>query len=121
MQWIYNTITQKNPLQLKFAFALWTRRAERPELEPAVLQRAYYLDTIYDTLIARPGLAFARFCATVVEVKGIDGAVNGVGRLTRAAGGSLRKVQTGYVRQYALGIVFGAVVLLAWMLSRAVS
>jgi NADH-quinone oxidoreductase subunit L len=106
---------------LGVAFSLWSRRAERPELEPAVLQRAYYLDDIYDAVIARPGQAFARFCATVIEVKVIDGAVNGVGRLTRAAGGSLRRVQTGYVRQYALGIVLGAVLLLAWMISRVVS
>jgi NADH-quinone oxidoreductase subunit L len=104
---------------LAIAFPLWTRRAQRPELEPAVLQRAYFLDDIYDAVIGRPGQAFARFCATVIEVRVIDGAVNGVGRITRAAGGSIRKVQTGYVRQYALGIVLGAVVLLAWMISRA--
>ena len=30
-------------------------------------------------------------------------------------------MQTGYVRQYALGIVLGAVALLAYMISRAVT
>jgi NADH-quinone oxidoreductase subunit L len=106
---------------LVVAVAVWRRRTDVPALEPAFLQRAWFLDEIYDALIARPAQAFAAFVATVIEAKVIDGAVNGVGALTRVAGRGLRKVQTGYVRQYALGVTLGLVALLAWMVSRVTS
>ena len=102
------------------AFRIWGRSAEHDELEPAVLQRAWYIDdTVYPAVVERPGLALADFSADVVDQEVIDGAVNGVGHLVRAGGGQLRKLQTGYVRNYALGIAAGSVAVLAWMLARA--
>ena len=41
----------------------------------------------------------------------VDGTVNGVGALTRGAGGGLRQVQTGRVQNYALGIAIGLIVM----------
>ena len=41
----------------------------------------------------------------------VDGTVNGVGALTRGAGGGLRRVQTGRVQNYALGIAIGLIVM----------
>jgi NADH-quinone oxidoreductase subunit L len=121
-QWVLGTVDAVVALVgVAVALPLWSRRVEVPALEPGVLRRAYFLDDIYDTLIGRPGQAFARFCATVVDTEVIDGAVNGVGRLARASGAGLRRLQTGFVRQYALGIVVGVVGLLAWMAVRALS
>jgi NADH-quinone oxidoreductase subunit L len=102
---------------LGVSYVIWSRRTEVPALEPVVLQKSYFIDEIYDAAIGRPSEGFARFAA-VFDTKVIDGAVNGIGRLTRAAGGGLRRIQTGFVRQYALGIVIGAVALLAYMLTR---
>jgi NADH-quinone oxidoreductase subunit L len=103
---------------LGLGYSVWSRRTDNPALEPVVLQKAYFIDDIYDTVIGRPGEGVARFTAVVIETKVIDGAVNGVGRLARGGGAVLRKIQTGFVRQYALGITLGAVGLLAYMLTR---
>ena len=50
----------------------------------------------------------------------VDGAVNGVGRRwCAAAAAACASLQTGFVRSYALGVAVGAVVLLAFFLTRA--
>ena len=41
----------------------------------------------------------------------VDGTVNGVGTVTKEAGGGLRRIQTGRVQNYALGIAVGLIVM----------
>ncbi|HEX4224323.1 MAG TPA: NADH-quinone oxidoreductase subunit L, partial [Pseudonocardiaceae bacterium] len=84
----------------------WPVRAARANL---------YGDALNETLIARPGLWLDR--ALVFGDKfGIDGAVNGIGILFRGSSGRLRKLQTGFVRSYALSMLGGAIVLVGALL-----
>jgi NADH-quinone oxidoreductase subunit L len=86
-----------------------------------VLANAYYFDVVWTRFVSGPLTAFASFLAVDVDQKGIDGAVNGVGVAFRNLGGGLRRLQTGLVRNYALGIVFGAVLLVGYMFVRTVA
>jgi len=106
-------------LGVGLAIACWGRTSEHPALEPTVLRRAWYIDWAYDRFIARTSTEVAVETSSVVETKGIDGAVNGLAGLVRATGRQLRKVQTGYVRNYALGLTAGLVLVLAYVLTRA--
>ncbi|HEX7166328.1 MAG TPA: NADH-quinone oxidoreductase subunit L, partial [Acidimicrobiales bacterium] len=102
------------------AYLTWYRKrpAENENLEPQVLERAWYLDAAYSALVGGPGRWVADKAAFVVDKGVVDGAVNGVATLVRAGGERLRAVQTGYVRNYALGLAGGVVLLLAWTLAR---
>jgi NADH-quinone oxidoreductase subunit L len=101
------------------AFRIWARSPKHDELEPVVLRRAWFVDPLYAAIIERPGLALSNFSAYVVDKEIIDGAVNGVGRVVRFGGANLRKLQTGYVRNYALSVAAGSVALLLYVLVRA--
>jgi NADH-quinone oxidoreductase subunit L len=106
-------------LGVSLAVALWSRSSARPSLEPVFLRRAWYIDWAYDRFIARPSTELADETSAVVETKGIDGAVNGFAFVVRASARQLRKVQTGYVRNYALGLSAGLVLILAYVITRA--
>jgi NADH-quinone oxidoreductase subunit L len=100
------------------ARTLWLRRPDRPALEPSVLKRAWGVDALYATLFGTGGGLVAAGSAAF-DKQVVDGAVNGSGNLVRVGGNHLRKIQTGYVRHYALGIAAGTVLILGWAVARA--
>jgi NADH-quinone oxidoreductase subunit L len=74
----------------------------------------YYVDDIYQLVFARGGVLVSE-ALWWFDAKVIDGAVNGAGWVSQRVGGGLRKVQTGRVENYGLGMAAGlAIVILVY-------
>jgi NADH-quinone oxidoreductase subunit L len=84
-----------------------------------LLSNKYYVDEIYDTSIVQPiRLLSEEGLWKRVDVRGIDGAVNGVGETVGGLANLLRRLQTGSVRAYAASLLAGVVLVLGYYLWR---
>jgi NADH-quinone oxidoreductase subunit L len=81
-----------------------------------VLLNSYYVDELYDTAIVQPLARLCRWCAAVVDQEWIDGLVNGVATGCLRVAGILRRLQTGFVMNYALSMLIGVALLLGFLL-----
>jgi NADH-quinone oxidoreductase subunit L len=104
-------------LGIALGAAVYLRRRIRP-VEPDLLLRGYRYDEALASLFGGPGTRGAELLGTA-DSRGIDGAVTGVATLVNRGGGRLRVVQTGFVRNYALAIAAGSLLVLGWFLLRA--
>jgi NADH-quinone oxidoreductase subunit L len=82
----------------------------------ALLLHKYYVDELYDRLFVRPLFGLAEWCARAFDAGVVDGAVNGIGTLVSRGAGALRRYQTGFVMNYALSVLVGALAVLALLL-----
>jgi NADH-quinone oxidoreductase subunit L len=93
----------------------WLASALRPALR--VFSAKYFFDHVYDAFVRRVvvGGSDAGLWKGM-DARVIDGAVNGAGAVTAAIAGTLRPVQTGFVRHYALLVLAGAVAIVSYLL-----
>ena len=112
---------------LAIAVRIYRRGLDDPAVDPAdrrlgglghLFGHAWYYDEGIAALVGGPVRHFAQWTADVFDQKVIDGAVNGIAHGFAVAGTGLRRLQTGLVRQYALGIALGMVALLVWAVWR---
>ncbi|SUZ89442.1 uncharacterized protein METZ01_LOCUS42296, partial [marine metagenome] len=104
-----------------FAVMTWlTKRIPNDRLEPDFLENAMYIDATYARVVGGVGTSGFQGTANVDE-RFVDGAVNGIGKVILKTGQLIRPAQSGYIRNYAVGVAVGAlaiIVLLTWGLLR---
>jgi NADH-quinone oxidoreductase subunit L len=94
-----------------------TKMAESMSGLYKLLLNKYYVDEVYNMLVAGPIMAASRdFLWKIVDVIVIDGIVNGSAKSMGAAAGVLRRMQSGVAQNYALVMIIGMVVMLAMIL-----
>jgi len=74
-----------------------------------------YGDAFNESVLMRPGQWLTRL-SVYFDNRGVDGLVNTLAAAVGGSSGRLRKVQTGFVRSYALSMFFGAAILVALLL-----
>jgi len=74
-----------------------------------------YGDAFNESVLMRPGQWLTRL-SVFFDNRGVDGLVNTLAAAVGGTSGRVRKLQTGFVRSYALSMFFGAAVLVALLL-----
>jgi NADH-quinone oxidoreductase subunit L len=79
-------------------------------------RRNLYTDSFNEAVFERPGIYLTR-ALVFLDNKGIDGAVNGLAAAVGGSSGRLRRLQTGFVRSYALSMLTGVVLVVGAFLA----
>jgi NADH-quinone oxidoreductase subunit L len=105
------------------AALLFVARREVPVVRPmrvSPITRAaragLYGDAVNESLLMRPGQWLTR-ALVFFDNRGVDGAVNGVAASLGGSSSRLGRLQTGFVRSYALGMLGGAVIVAGALLA----
>ena len=70
----------------------------------------YFVDELYDFVFVRGIRKVGGFLLKVADGWIIEGLINGTADAVQRAGGRLRKVETGYVQEYAFAVIVGAII-----------
>jgi NADH-quinone oxidoreductase subunit L len=102
----------------------WFLYIKRPDIPPKLasalsplvklLENKYYMDALHERILSPLAVALGRGFWKGGDQLMIDGAINGTARATGWVAGMVRRLQSGYLYQYALVMILGVFVLMSY-------
>jgi NADH-quinone oxidoreductase subunit L len=86
-----------------------------------VIDWRFWHDWFHDVVIVRSYKVLTQVLAVQIDLGLIDGIANGLARLSQTIAASLRRLQTGFVRNYALAIFVGVIFILGYLIVRVLA
>ncbi|MBN2547700.1 MAG: NADH-quinone oxidoreductase subunit L [Anaerolineales bacterium] len=83
-----------------------------------VVDWRFWHDWFHDVVLVGGYNLISRVMAVKIDLGGIDALFNGIALAVQRAAGALRRIQTGYVRNYALAVFLGVVIILGYLILR---
>jgi NADH-quinone oxidoreductase subunit L len=81
-----------------------------------IIDWKFWHDWFHDTVIAGTFNLVTRVTASRIDLGIIDGFANSLADGTQTLAKSLRRLQTGFVRNYALSVFLGVVIILGYLI-----
>jgi NADH-quinone oxidoreductase subunit L len=104
------------------AYRLYIRKPDLPavlaqkyRVAYELIYNKYYVDEIYDMAVVEPIKESSNFLWTGVDEKVVDGAVNGSAGVVTWLSAHFRKLETGFLQNYALAIVLGVALIVGYL------
>jgi len=120
-KWLITTLTLVVSIGGALVAGALFRRGTALQEQPAgvvvtAARRNLYTDAFNEAVFERPGIYLTR-ALVYLDNKGIDGLVNGIAAGVGGSSGRLRRLQTGFVRSYALSMLTGALLVVGAFLA----
>lgn len=112
-------------LGLFLGYTLYRRYQTRQQPDPlrgilgglfTALNRKWWVDEFYNAIIINPYKKFAEWLANPFDLGFVDAIGNGLGWTTQGLSTGLRRLQTGFVRSYALVMLIGVAAVLGYLI-----
>ena len=113
---VFTWINRKWYVDEIYRFLFLDRYQDLAKFLSKTLDWEIWHDWFHDRVIGAAYRQGSRILAQPIDLGLIDGAANGLARMVDRAAGGLGKLQTGFVRNYALAVFTGVVIILGYLL-----